>query len=144
MAPNPTLLLLDEPFSALDEELKNELHQETKKIFKEKGLTVVIVSHDKQEAQFFQIKYLLLRTVEFYKLASSLYQASKQCLVRKYHQFKRAVAGYHIDIIKVLGRYLFQCNKTIHHKSALPVSLSSFLLLLKNLIDSSLSTAKPL
>lgn len=56
MAPNPTLLLLDEPFSALDEELKNELHQETKKIFKEKGLTVVIVSHDKQEAQFFSDK----------------------------------------------------------------------------------------
>ena len=56
MAPNPTLLLLDEPFSALDEELKNKLHQETKKIFKEKGLTVVIVSHDKQEAQFFSDK----------------------------------------------------------------------------------------
>ena len=53
MAPNPNLLLLDEPFSALDEKLKMELHKETKKIFKEKGLTVVIVSHDKQEAQFF-------------------------------------------------------------------------------------------
>ena len=56
VAPNPTLLLLDEPFSALDEKLKNALHKETKKIFKEKGLTVVIVSHDKQEAQFFSDK----------------------------------------------------------------------------------------
>ena len=52
MAPHPNILLLDEPFSALDQSLKNELHHETKKIFKEKGLTVVIVSHDKDEAKF--------------------------------------------------------------------------------------------
>lgn len=53
MAPSPNLLLMDEPFSALDEKLKMALHKETKKIFKEKGATVVIVSHDMQEAQFF-------------------------------------------------------------------------------------------
>jgi ABC-type sulfate/molybdate transport systems ATPase subunit len=52
MAPHPNILLLDEPFSALDQSLKSELHHETKKIFKEKGLTVVIVSHDKDEAKF--------------------------------------------------------------------------------------------
>ena len=52
MAPHPDILLLDEPFSALDQSLKSELHHETKKIFKEKGLTVVIVSHDKDEAKF--------------------------------------------------------------------------------------------
>ena len=52
MAPHPNILLLDEPFSALDQGLKSELHHETKKIFKEKGLTVMIVSHDKDEAKF--------------------------------------------------------------------------------------------
>ena len=52
MAPHPNILLLDEPFSALDQSLKSELHHETKKIFKEEGLTVVIVSHDKDEAKF--------------------------------------------------------------------------------------------
>jgi iron(III) transport system ATP-binding protein len=52
MAPHPNILLLDEPFSALDQSLKSELHHETKKIFKEKGLTVVIVSPDKDEAKF--------------------------------------------------------------------------------------------
>tara|TARA_B110000438_G_scaffold303801_1_gene367565 strand:+ start:2963 stop:3616 length:654 start_codon:yes stop_codon:yes gene_type:complete len=52
MAPHPNILLLDEPFSALDQSLKSELHHETKKIFKEKGLTVMIVSHDKDEAKF--------------------------------------------------------------------------------------------
>ena len=52
MAPHPNILLLDEPFSALDQSLKSELHHETKRIFKEKGLTVMIVSHDKDEAKF--------------------------------------------------------------------------------------------
>ena len=52
MAPHPNILLLDEPFSALDQSLKTELHHETKKIFREQGLTVLIVSHDKDEAKF--------------------------------------------------------------------------------------------
>ena len=50
---NPDILLLDEPFSALDKELKNELHEETKKIFIEKNLTVLLVTHDESESSFF-------------------------------------------------------------------------------------------
>lgn len=53
MAPNPNILLLDEPFNALDDQLKLELHNETKRIFKERNLTVIIVSHDLAEAKFF-------------------------------------------------------------------------------------------
>ena len=50
---NPDILLLDEPFAALDKKLKSDLHVETKKIFKEKGLTVVLVTHDEEEAKYF-------------------------------------------------------------------------------------------
>jgi len=56
MAPNPNILLLDEPFNALDDQLKLELHNETKKIFREKSSTVIIVSHDIEEAKFFSDK----------------------------------------------------------------------------------------
>tara|TARA_Y100001936_G_scaffold28194_1_gene26471 strand:+ start:657 stop:1331 length:675 start_codon:yes stop_codon:yes gene_type:complete len=56
MAPNPNILLLDEPFNALDNRLKSELHNETKKILKEKNSTVIIVSHDLEEAEFFSDK----------------------------------------------------------------------------------------
>ena len=45
--------MLDEPFAALDKKLKNELHVETKKIFKEKGLSVILVTHDEEEAEYF-------------------------------------------------------------------------------------------
>ena len=50
---NPDILLLDEPFTALDKKLKSELHVETKKIFKEKGLSVILVTHDEEEAEYF-------------------------------------------------------------------------------------------
>jgi len=50
---NPDILLLDEPFAALDKKLKSELHLETKKIFKEKGLSVILVTHDEEEAEYF-------------------------------------------------------------------------------------------
>ena len=49
LAIKPKLLLMDEPFSALDPEMKTELIQELKTIFKELGATVLIVSHNPQE-----------------------------------------------------------------------------------------------
>jgi len=45
--------LLDEPFGALDKNLKEELHDETKKIFKDKDLSVLLVTHDEAEAVYF-------------------------------------------------------------------------------------------
>ena len=60
LAPEPRILLLDEPFNALDEELKNNLHNETKKIIEEKNLTVLMVSHDKNEATFFSDRQIIM------------------------------------------------------------------------------------
>lgn len=50
---NPNILLLDEPFGALDKNLKEELYEETKKIFKNKDLSVLLVTHDEEEAKYF-------------------------------------------------------------------------------------------
>ena len=45
--------MLDEPFGALDKRLKSELHAETKRIFREKELSVLLVTHDEDEAEYF-------------------------------------------------------------------------------------------
>ena len=50
---NPDILMLDEPFSALDQKLKEELYVETKNIFQQKRLTVILVTHDEKEAKYF-------------------------------------------------------------------------------------------
>lgn len=47
---NPELLLLDEPFSALDIAWKSNLYAELEKLREETGTTVVMVTHDVQEA----------------------------------------------------------------------------------------------
>ncbi len=50
LAPEPQLLLLDEPFSNLDNELRRRLSQEVREILKARGTSAVLVTHDQEEA----------------------------------------------------------------------------------------------
>ena len=52
LAPQPIALLLDEPFSNLDLQLREGLRQDVKEIFSSGGVTVVYVTHDQEEALF--------------------------------------------------------------------------------------------
>jgi len=49
LATKPRLLLMDEPFSALDPKMKTELIAELKILLKELNITTIIVSHNPQE-----------------------------------------------------------------------------------------------
>lgn len=46
----PAVLLLDEPFSALDAKLRHEMREELRDIQMQTGLTMVFVTHDQEEA----------------------------------------------------------------------------------------------
>ena len=50
LAPNPKVLLLDEPLSALDLKLRQAMREELKQLQKETGITFVFVTHDQEEA----------------------------------------------------------------------------------------------
>ena len=50
LAPDPQLLLLDEPFSNLDTELRRQLSQEVREILKARGTSAILVTHDQEEA----------------------------------------------------------------------------------------------
>jgi putative spermidine/putrescine transport system ATP-binding protein len=50
LAPNPKLLLLDEPFGALDKALRLDMQIEIKRIQREFGVTTILVTHDQEEA----------------------------------------------------------------------------------------------
>ncbi len=50
LAPGPQLLLLDEPFSSLDGDLRERLSIEVRGILKSQGTTALLVTHDQDEA----------------------------------------------------------------------------------------------
>jgi iron(III) transport system ATP-binding protein len=50
LAPRPTLLLMDEPFSNLDVDLRERLSTEVRDLLKSEGISGVLVTHDQHEA----------------------------------------------------------------------------------------------
>lgn len=50
MAPKPDILLLDEPFSSMDAELREQLAREVRSILKKENITAILVTHDQHEA----------------------------------------------------------------------------------------------
>ncbi|MCW3479469.1 ABC transporter ATP-binding protein [Neisseriaceae bacterium JH1-16] len=50
LAPKPRLILLDEPFSNLDVDLRERLSREVRDILKREGMSAILVTHDQHEA----------------------------------------------------------------------------------------------
>jgi iron(III) transport system ATP-binding protein len=50
LAPEPEVILLDEPFSNLDADLRASVREEVRQILSEAGTTAVLVTHDQEEA----------------------------------------------------------------------------------------------
>ena len=52
LAPRPVLVLMDEPFSSLDADLRMEMREHVRRILKSMQATVVFVTHDQEEALY--------------------------------------------------------------------------------------------
>ncbi|MCD2185819.1 ABC transporter ATP-binding protein [Actinomycetospora soli] len=62
LAPQPRLVLLDEPFSALDASLRQELREEVRRVLRAAGAAAVLVTHDRSEALGLADRLVVLRT----------------------------------------------------------------------------------
>lgn len=61
LAPKPSLVLLDEPFSNLDALLRQSTRQEIREVLKEAGMTALLVTHDQEEALSFADRVAVMR-----------------------------------------------------------------------------------
>ena len=66
----PRLLLLDEPLSALDANLRRQMQVELKSLQREVGIAFVFVTHDQEEAMVMSDRIALLRSGELEQVAS--------------------------------------------------------------------------
>lgn len=65
LAPEPELILLDEPFAALDAELRSKLREEIRLILNQVQATSILVTHDQEEALSIATRVALLRDGRF-------------------------------------------------------------------------------
>lgn len=61
LAPKPRILLMDEPFSGLDNRLRDDIRDETLAILKDEGAAVLLVTHEPDEAMRMADKIALMR-----------------------------------------------------------------------------------
>ena len=61
LAPNPKVMLLDEPFSGLDVTLRHTIRDETLNVLKTAGAATLMVTHDPEEAMFMADRVALMR-----------------------------------------------------------------------------------
>lgn len=61
LAPEPKLVMLDEPLGALDRALRERLMTETRDILTERGVTAIIVTHDREEAAAMSDRLAIMR-----------------------------------------------------------------------------------
>lgn len=68
----PKLLLLDEPLSNLDAQLRVEMREEIRRIQQEVGITTVFVTHDQEEAMSISDRILLMKDGELQQFCEPL------------------------------------------------------------------------
>lgn len=66
----PELLLLDEPFSALDAKIRQQMREELKKIQSDLGITVVFVTHDQEEAMSLSHRIVVMNKGKFEQIGT--------------------------------------------------------------------------
>jgi iron(III) transport system ATP-binding protein len=70
LAPDPAVVLLDEPFSNLDRTLRESLRVETKAVLRRAGATAVLVTHDHSEALGFGDRVAVMRSGQVLQIGS--------------------------------------------------------------------------
>jgi iron(III) transport system ATP-binding protein len=95
LAPRPRVMLMDEPFSGLDNRLRDGIRDETLSLLKEEGTAVLLVTHEPEEAMRMADQIALMRDGRIVQMGApyNLYNSPVD----------RAAAGFFSDINVIHG-----------------------------------------
>ena len=86
LAPEPQLLLLDEPLGALDLQLRRQMQVELKRLQKKLGITFIYITHDQEEAVGMSDRIAVMRNGRFEQLGTpeEIYDAPRTRYVAQF------------------------------------------------------------
>jgi putative spermidine/putrescine transport system ATP-binding protein len=95
LAPEPRILLLDEPFAALDRSLRLDMQIEIKRLQRSLGLTAILVTHDQDEAMSVADRIAVMRRgrVEQFGTPVGVYDAPETLFVAGFIGTANRLAG---------------------------------------------------
>ena len=96
IVPRPQVMLMDEPFSGLDQRLRETVREETLALLKETRATCVLVTHDPVEAMDFADRILLMRAGRLIQTGTSTELFNKPADLQ--------VARFFSDVNEISGR----------------------------------------
>ncbi len=96
LAPKPKIMLMDEPFSGLDNRLRDDIRDQTLEVLKEEGTAVLLVTHEPDEAMRMADEIALMRAGKIVQHGApyNIYNAPSD----------RQVAAFFSDINVITGR----------------------------------------
>lgn len=95
LAANPELLLMDEPFGAVDEITRRQLQEEIKRIHEETGITIIFVTHDIREALTLGTKVMVLREGNIVQ-----YDSPKKIVENEKDEYIKELLGENVNFYK--------------------------------------------
>ena len=101
LAVSPRIVLLDEPFSALDKALRLDMQIEVKALLRQSGVTSIIVTHDQEEALSMADRIVVMNQGRIEQMGgpSDLYDAPRTLFVNQFIGNTNLIAG------KMAGRH---------------------------------------
>lgn len=95
LAHDPVVVLMDEPFSSLDADLRVQMRVEVRRILKEAGATAVLVSHDQRDALAISDTIVVMRDGRIEQAGSprSVYQSPRSKFVAEFVGTSNVMTG---------------------------------------------------
>jgi putative spermidine/putrescine transport system ATP-binding protein len=132
LAIDPKVLLLDEPFGALDKNLRLDMQIEVKRLQREYGITTILVTHDQEEALSMadRIAVMARGSIEQVSSPTEIYDQPKTLFVNQFVGTANVVAGefvgadHGVATVRVTGGAVLKARETPQLASGAPVLVS--------------------